>query len=438
MNGIIAVVEASLSKTAYSRHWQSDEYTGACPWCGGTNRFHVWPDAEDIPDVGPIGRYSCMGSEAGRSGCGRKGNGIDYVCERRGIPFADACKVLGVDAQKVLDYRRSQNGTAAGARPAKERVEMKSLSEINATWRSNALALARQASSYLAGEPLDYLTGRGLQVSTIRNHVLGYYPSYKWVNASLWGAAEGRMSIPRGIVIPWFNDENEVICIRFRRLPGDESDEARKHYGVDKKTGQINRYKSLFGSSSHHLYGGDLLFPGCDAALFEGELDALVTTQEAGQSPICIVATGSTVGARSAMSRRKLAQCSQVLVCYNADEPGDKASNYWLEHLKNSRRWRPLWSDANDMMKDGINIAEWLILGFSVESELATTTNDKPFICSVCGVDLNSVDRPFYNPDGVPFCNYHEDTKEAYCSRKPDRPGSMQLSPWRRSELVKG
>lgn len=343
-----------------------------------------------------------MGSKEGRSGCGRKGNGIDLAEELYKISFREACQKLGLDSQKVLDYRTSQKGGAA-AHVMKTPVEEKSLSEISDAWRKNAQVLAKYASSQLKGEALDYLTGRGITHQSIRNHLLGFWPEYKWTDTQPWGASKGKMRLPRGIVIPWFNDAGEILCMRFRRLPSDESKQAREFYGVE-KDGAINRYRSLLGSSTHYLYNGDTLFPGCDAALFEGELDAIIAEQACIQSPISIVATGSTSGARTGYAPRMLRRCDHVLVCFNADKAGEKAAKYWIDTLKNARRWRPLWGDANEMHKDGIDVANWLSLGLA--STPAVNEDEVPgtphgLYCA-CGTMVE-----YYGEDGTPYCGTH-------------------------------
>lgn len=57
------------------------EYAGACPWCGGKDRFRVWPEQ---------GRWWCRQ-------CGRKGDAIQYLRERSGLSFVEAKRVLGLD-----------------------------------------------------------------------------------------------------------------------------------------------------------------------------------------------------------------------------------------------------------------------------------------------------------------------------------------------------
>ncbi len=50
------------------------EYAGVCPFCGGEDRFHVWP-AE--------GRYWCRK-------CEKKGDAIQYLRDKHGLSYQDA------------------------------------------------------------------------------------------------------------------------------------------------------------------------------------------------------------------------------------------------------------------------------------------------------------------------------------------------------------
>jgi phage/plasmid primase-like uncharacterized protein len=59
------------------------EYAGPCPWCGGTDRFRVWPNE------GETGRYWCRQ-------CQRSGDGIQFLRDVHGITYRDACRMLGV------------------------------------------------------------------------------------------------------------------------------------------------------------------------------------------------------------------------------------------------------------------------------------------------------------------------------------------------------
>lgn len=464
MKNILSVVETSLDRGRSNKLF-GREYTGSCPWCGGRNRFHVYPDGGGyIPGLGHLGKFHCMDERQGRAGCGKKGDMIRYIELRENVSFVEACEKLDIDPQAVLMYRLNQkvqalesegktlidacrqlrtfpgviedyrkNNIVPESFTTHHRSE-KSLSETSEVWRTQALALVKYASSCLSSESLDYLHARPLTDHTIKTNLLGFYPQYKRVKAALWGyeyTAEDKhrkrpfvreIGIPRGIVIPWLDEHNQILCVRFRRLPGDETEESQRFYGIDEKTGEIGRYKVLFGSSSHLLYRGDLLSYG-NVALFEGEFTALVAQQSCPDPSIVCVATGSTSWGRTGKNVRKLASCDSVLICFDADsnKAGDKASKHWLNELGNAKRWRPLWGDANDMALDGVNVGSWLGMGFENETlascrrtasdELAVTF-EKP-LCATCvdaGLEVEALDMPA--DDGLMYCTEHHPARQ--------------------------
>jgi len=296
---------------------------------------------------------------------------ISYLQQKRGFAFRRACEELEIDPVSVLEYRRQSGRTEIALNTSISSQRDPPLAECSPLWKERANMVAKLAHSCLllskrGAEGLEYLRARGVLDATIEGACLGYCPAYALQNASDWGGDGGkRILLPRGIVIPWFDEHGDVICLRFRRLPTDASEDARKFYGVDEKTSQIKRYRVLQGSSSQWLYQGATLLPGRDAVLLEGEFDALIVAQEVDENAVAVVATGSTGWGRNERSIRRLASCSRVLVCFNADASGDKAAVEWLSQLGNARRWRPLWGDANEMLGDGVDLREWLAIGLT-------------------------------------------------------------------------
>ncbi len=58
------------------------EYAGPCPWCGGNDRFHVWPN-RDNPG------YWCRQ-------CQRTGNAVQYIMDRDEVSAREALSRLGI------------------------------------------------------------------------------------------------------------------------------------------------------------------------------------------------------------------------------------------------------------------------------------------------------------------------------------------------------
>jgi Toprim-like len=405
----IADVAGFSGKARWNTKMQSHELSGPCPFgCGVRTAFHVYPDMNEIPGIGALGYFLCMdGNRGGRAGCGRSGDVIGLVMQRDRVDFDQACTTLGIDPQAIRIYRKDQKVrqlietdphltllaacTKVGLslqdlRAYREKAVLPAprnigfrlcnnarLAETSEQWRLNAYALARVCSARLGLDERakEYLHSRGIVDEIIRANHYGLYDQYKWVSASLWGYRQGskRMVIPRGIVIPWMDADYNVRCVRIRRLPWDESDEASRCYGVD-PNGEIGRYTTLYGVYTDRLYNDHHITPGCSVALFEGEFTSVVA-QQACKDIVCI-ATGSTAWGFNERNIRLLASCEKVLICFDADRAGDKASERWLDRLSNALRWRPLWDDANDMAIDGVDVGEWLALGFEESDQDAS------------------------------------------------------------------
>jgi phage/plasmid primase-like uncharacterized protein len=58
------------------------EYASKCPWCGGKDRFRIWPNQ------GEGGNYWCRK-------CGKSGNAVRYLMDYRGMSYQNACGFLG-------------------------------------------------------------------------------------------------------------------------------------------------------------------------------------------------------------------------------------------------------------------------------------------------------------------------------------------------------
>lgn len=63
------------------------EYHGACPFCGGTDRFIIHPYANPP-------RWWCR-----RDDCGKKGDAIAFKQQYHNLSFVDAMKALNLESQ---------------------------------------------------------------------------------------------------------------------------------------------------------------------------------------------------------------------------------------------------------------------------------------------------------------------------------------------------
>jgi DNA primase len=309
------------------------EYAGSCPWCGGDDRFRVWPDA-DKPG------YWCRQ-------CDRKGDAIQYLHEHDGLTYRDACEQLG---HSVAELPRSQPKHCPQPPPL--------ATPPSPTWQAKARAFIEACEQTLwtpvGAQALAYLHRRGLTDETIRAARLGYHTAERWESPEAWGlpAYHKKIYLLRGIVFPWLVG-SELWRATFRR----DGDDIPK----DK------RYRPIAGGSNM-LYRVDMLRPDAPVAMVEGPLDALSIAQEAGDL-IAVVAAGTT-GGRLERWIGRLALASIVLLLFDADAGGDQAAAWWLETLgSRAKRWRPYWDDPNAMLQDGVDLRTWVREGLGLSPQ---------------------------------------------------------------------
>lgn len=297
---------------------QGGEYAGPCPFCGGDDRFRVWPDAERP-------HYWCRR-------CGKRGDAISYLREHDGLSFREACRWLGLDPGK-LGIPRQQPAMTLPEQP---------LTSPPPAWQERASEFCHQAMTCL-WSPSGYrartsLRERGLKEGILRSGMLGCHLIEEREPPQRWGIEADRLiPLPAGIVIP-----TQVGGLYWRV-------NIRRWMGG---------YLAVSGSCSA-LYRVDILGSEKPILLLESELDALLVQQEAGDL-VATAATGGRVGARHPEWRQELAGAPAVLIAYDADAPGDEASPWWIAHLPNARRVRPLAKDPTEMWLRGFSVRDWV------------------------------------------------------------------------------
>jgi len=319
----------SLSKVA-STH--GGEYAGACPWCGGNDRFRVWPE-----DRG--GRYWCRA-------CDKRGDAIQYLRDYRNLSFAEACKTLG----------RDPGTRPTGQRPAPTVWTPREHSIPSLAWATKAGTFLIWAQKSLWGddgnEARGFLHGKGLNDQTICAAGLGWNPKDYFRSRESWGLPsqqkEGgtfrRLWLPAGIVIPHFGDACFPIRLRIRRTEGEP------------------RYYLTPGSDP----GPMILNPDRAATvILESELDALLLQQEVGDL-VSAIALGSVSSKPDRITHEALKATAVILIALDTDEAGGKASwQFWnITYGKKARRWPCInGKDPSAAWGNGLDLRAWIIAG---------------------------------------------------------------------------
>jgi DNA primase len=344
------------------------EYAGPCPFCGGRDRLRVQPARR---------RWWCRR-------CGqdtRWEDAIDYVRKRDRVDFGEACRRLGAPddepGRTLIAARRPPGGagptgsagtadqqtrqqpvrsslTHAGSRGSAEvpTGELAADEAPTPAWQAEALRFVAEAEASLwsaAGERARaYLAWRGLREHTLRMWRIGFQPREgRRDPAAAWGfpelTATGQrawLRIPRGIVIPWLLD-GQVWQLKIRT--------------------NRDQPKYLAVSGGHPcLYGVETLVPGAPAILTEGEFDALLLWQEAGDL-IGVTTLGSCSKRLSATALRHLLGCSPLLVAYDGDVEGDKGAERLAQWPLRLQRIRPpQGKDVTAFWQAGGLVRDWV------------------------------------------------------------------------------
>lgn len=272
--------------------------------------------------------YRCFGA------CDTSGDALDWLRNYRRLSFVEALRVLGEPVEEPVTHER----------------RLKSPSEPPEwAWQRAAEHIVSQAEEMLwseAGEPaLNYLTGRGLTTRTIRTARLGYIPG----DFREWRTLEG-LEVPCGITIPWFAAD-ALWAVKVRRA-----------YGTPK-------YQQVKGGNTNGLYGADRLVDHEVALFSEGEFDALLAGQEAGELT-AVVTLSSATATLSSRWYAELTRCHTILVAYDRDAAGEKGANRLLTL---SRRFRPIdipsGKDITEFYLQGGDIYLWIEQALTHELE---------------------------------------------------------------------
>jgi DNA primase len=312
------------------------EYMGACPFCGGKDRFLIWPEGD------PPGFWCRQ--------CNAKGDLISYVQRRTGLTFRDA--VVELTGGVLTD----------GPRPAPPPpVAPDEAGPPASAWRERAQAFCNAAYDTLwspagARARAQLRERYGLTERTIEQAGLGLHLEARQDWRADWGLVavtrrnpdgstfdDDQLFLPAGLVIPW-EVTGQTWRIFVRR---EHRDPKKKYYQVP--------------GGSNCLYRPDGLHHRVPALMCEGALDALAVFQEAGDL-VTAVASGTT-GARRVRWALRLAACPLVLLAHDNDAGGDSPVTYWSGMLTNAVAWAPTFDDPAAMLRDGLDVRGWVQAG---------------------------------------------------------------------------
>lgn len=305
----------------HAANTRGGEYAGACPKCGGEDRFRVQPAQ---------GMWCCRQ-------CHEKwGDAIEYVKWFDGVDFKTAVATLKLplDSRPFTPSRYQSDPDA----PKPLGSDYAALNDPD--WQEGARVFCSKSFDALwsneGTKARDYLRNRGIPENVMENAGLGYNPAD--YNAE-WGLT--KVFFPRGVIIPWLIGDQiwRVNC--------------RPPVPVNGK-----KYVQAAGCANG-LYNADAIKRFRTVVITEGEFDSLVI--RANVPSVVAVATGTVSWARVTRWVSRLSIAEEVVLAFDTDEAGQGAVDWWQKSLKDKAvRLVPTDHDITDMWKHGQSVADWL------------------------------------------------------------------------------
>lgn len=293
-------------------------YIGACPICGGRDRFNLkHTNAGDLwicRKCSPSGKYQ---------------DSIAFVMQYYNVNFLEAVKRMGGELKPDPQRARMR------IEPKPQPVQVIPAQE----WQLKAWAAVDKASDLLLDDVqgLDgraYLIGRGIDRAAMYSHLLGYDPAkYDTLTQTKRPA----------IVIPWMDSGDVITAIKYRFID-------------DKAADKKYRFTCM-GGSIQCVYGLAGTLPTDETLLIvEGEINAISITQTI-PAGVSVISTGGDVNGNAAILQALARHYKKIVIWM------DEVKNIKAMTEKTGRRDCKLLKspvidgvkyDANEMLKRGL------------------------------------------------------------------------------------
>jgi|GEM_PF-1808720 len=304
----------------------ANEYAGPCPWCGGNDRFIVWPNE------GASGRFYCRR-------CQMKGNGCDLG--RDGYS--------GSSETSNRRHRHLRNPLARSSLDPKE-PDLKK-------WANAARLFVESLKGRNSKQLSCILNQRHISEETAEKYGITWNAFDRFDEAGHWGIESNKkVCIPAGLIIPVIRDDSTVSltvrCANRAKFP---------------------KYMLVKGSRNDCLVLGE---PGKPIVIVESHLDAYLIWQDAGD----LVSVMSLSGTKKNFDARALElihSSTSVFVATDFDETANGSNGAGQEafftiqsQLPNVTYLpTPIGKDPGEMVDLGVSIRSWLSIGLRDDCE---------------------------------------------------------------------
>jgi len=316
------------------------EWAGPCPWCGGRDRFRVWPN-HPSGDIG--GRYFCRG-------CDRHGDAIQFLREHDGLSYPEACWALAVEPKPLDRTPRTA--------PRPQTWEPKPSELPPVLWQNKGGQFVAECAAWMLpdSEGMAYALSRGLTPETIKRLGIGWNSTDMWDEREAWGlppetnkstGKPRKVWMPAGLVIP-SRRRSGLVAVKIRRSAWTPEDEFPK-------------YVAVVGSVPGLALGGGNSKP---VVIVESEIDAVLVWQEA-RELVGALALGTAKGKPDVDAAAHLRAAPQLLLALDFDRAGIDAFPWWSANFAQSRPWpTPEGKDVGDLAGVPGYVRAWIEAAF--------------------------------------------------------------------------
>jgi len=292
---------------------RSNRSAWLCPFHEDKNpSLKLWPDDD---------HFKCFG-------CGKYGDAINWVKERKGISFREAVSILnGTITESDFPSRTDR----VPSRPLPKKPK-----SPEGDWSPRAGLVVAQCVRGLESRGAEsvrqWLLARGMRRATLERWKIGQNPKSQYLHGHY---------VYEGVTIPWLDDDL-TISIKIRRFSGEE------------------KYTSVTGSRPAGVYLHQDIRPAVPTILFEGEFDALLAWQEVRD----LINVG-TLGAAGILPDQKaliqLLRSPLIFLSYDNDPAGERALKSWQEITERIRVVRlPHGKDLTEFFEGGGDVRSWV------------------------------------------------------------------------------
>ncbi|MCP3944964.1 MAG: hypothetical protein GY710_26280 [Desulfobacteraceae bacterium] len=348
MLNILQLIENTGSCYRKKASTGGGEYSGVCPWCGGLDRFSIFPEKD---------HFVCRQ-------CKKAGDSIEFVKTYHNKTYVEACFYLGISPN--TQYRPLSKATE---KPGNKVLtwQAREIKHPPEAWQKKAEAVLFEKFKFLLSAPgkkyRDWLNARGINNETIKKARFGYNTQNLLFDRATWGLTPEKKEngqnkqvwIPAGLIIPQFYNE-KLVRLRIRQDNPIAKD----------------RFVMVPGSAMGYFdYGTHLnstklktITKNKPSVTTEAELDGWLVQQEAGDL-VNVYAIGNASARPDTITHENISDLPGLLNLDN-DEAGHNEQDWWSKQYPDILTWYSrLKKDAGEDFQAGVNIREWVQEGLS-------------------------------------------------------------------------